>query len=68
MNKSNKSTIVDKQENPVELCEGCNVREPFEHRCHGEKCDCDDLMCQVKQGKLSSEKAAEIAINALKDK
>jgi len=19
------------------ICDGCNVREPFEHRCHGER-------------------------------
>lgn len=22
------------------LCDGCDVREPFEHRCHGESCSC----------------------------
>lgn len=23
-------------------CDGCNVREPWEHRCHGEPCACED--------------------------
>ncbi len=27
------------------LCAGCNVREPFEHRCHGANCSCD--MCEA---------------------
>lgn len=22
------------------ICDGCNVREPWEHRCHGEPCRC----------------------------
>lgn len=24
------------------LCDGCNVREPFEHRCHGLPCPCQE--------------------------
>jgi hypothetical protein len=24
------------------LCDGCNVREPFEHRCHGAPCPCEE--------------------------
>jgi len=22
------------------ICDGCNVREPWEHRCHGKPCEC----------------------------
>lgn len=25
-----------------DLCDGCNVREPWEHRCHGEPCTCPE--------------------------
>lgn len=28
------------------LCDGCNVREGHEHRCHGENCQCDFAMCK----------------------
>jgi hypothetical protein len=24
------------------LCDGCNVREPYEHRCHGVPCPCEE--------------------------
>lgn len=24
------------------ICDGCNVREPWEHRCHGEPCQCEE--------------------------
>lgn len=31
----------DIEKESKEICDGCNVREPFEHRCHGsEVCDC----------------------------
>lgn len=30
------------------LCDGCNVREPFEHRCHGDdggrSCECPECV------------------------
>lgn len=24
------------------ICDGCNVREPWEHRCHGKPCPCEE--------------------------
>lgn len=24
------------------ICDGCNVRPPWEHRCHGQPCPCND--------------------------
>lgn len=40
-------------ENTKKLCDGCNVRGDWEHRCHGKGCDCDNLMCQYHQGKIT---------------
>lgn len=27
---------------PTRPCDGCNVRQPWEHRCHGEPCPCEE--------------------------
>lgn len=24
------------------LCDGCNVREPWEHKCFGPQCSCEE--------------------------
>ncbi len=62
-----KNTVPkEKEEKVPKLCDGCNVRKPHEHRCHGNDCDCEDLYCQVQQGKLSLEEAGKIAVEALK--
>lgn len=45
----------------INLCDGCNVREPHEHRCHVNNCDCTRLMCQVQQDKITLSEAAKIA-------
>ena len=42
------------------LCDGCNVRKPFEHRCHGKACDCDNLTCLEKQGKITPEEHSQL--------
>lgn len=26
----------------MNICDGCDVRDPWEHRCHGEPCACED--------------------------
>jgi hypothetical protein len=63
-----KSIVSEKQKNSVKLCDGCDVREPFEHRCHGEGCDCDQLTCQIQQGRISPEEANKIAKKSLKNR
>lgn len=37
-----------------QVCDGCNVLEPFEHRCHGDGCSCPE--CKV----LSSDRRAPV--------
>ena len=43
-----------------QLCDGCNVREPFEHRCHGEGCNCDNPVCMERQGKITHDQLMDI--------
>ena len=45
------------------LCDGCNVRQPWEHRCHGADCNCDSPICMEKQGRLTHEELMQI-VNA----
>lgn len=45
------------------LCDGCNVRGNWEHRCHGENCDCDNPVCMERQGKITHEELMQI-VNA----
>lgn len=45
------------------LCDGCNVRQPWEHRCHGVDCNCDSPICMEKQGRLTHEELMQI-VNA----
>jgi hypothetical protein len=47
------------------LCGGCNVREPHEHRCHGEGCKCDNPICMEHQGRITHEQLMEIVNSAL---
>lgn len=42
------------------LCDGCNVREPWEHRCHGKDCSCDNPICMEKQGKITHDELMKI--------
>jgi len=42
------------------ICDGCNVREPFEHRCHGRGCNCTNPVCMEYQGKITHEELMEI--------
>ena len=42
------------------LCDGCNVRQPWEHRCHGQNCNCDNPVCMEKQGKITHEELMKI--------
>lgn len=52
----------------VHCCDGCNVNPPWEHRCHGENCECTQLSCLLAQGKISLEGAAKIASESVKRK
>lgn len=49
------------EETEEKKCDGCNVREPHEHRCHGQSCNCVNLTCQMQQGKLTLKEATQIA-------
>lgn len=42
------------------LCDGCNVREPWEHRCHGGNCTCDNPVCMERQGRITHDVLMEI--------
>ena len=42
------------------ICDGCNVRPPWEHKCNGKECCCEDLLCELRQGKISQERVNEI--------
>lgn len=46
-------------------CDGCRVNGNWEHRCHGENCDCDGLMCQYQQGEITMEEVTEIINSTL---
>lgn len=46
-----------------QLCDGCNVRQPWEHRCHGADCNCDSPICMEKQGRLTHDELMQI-VNA----
>ena len=48
-----KQATISKSEPKLLICDGCNVRAPFEHRCHGDRafvngeatgkpCQCED--------------------------
>lgn len=37
------------------ICDGCNVRHPHEHKCHGQDCQCDNPTCMNYQGRLSDQ-------------
>lgn len=50
------------------LCDGCNVREPWEHRCHGEKCTCDNPVCKEHQGRITHEELMEIVNRELNNR
>ncbi len=39
----------------TKLCDGCKVRKPFEHRCHGESCNCSELSCMLQQRRITPE-------------
>ena len=41
------------------LCDGCNVREPHDHRCHGGNCECDYMTCRLVQHKEFTESFSE---------
>ena len=44
----------------MKKCDGCNVRKPWEHRCHGKDCDCNNPECMEKQGKITHEQLIEL--------
>ncbi len=52
-----------KQETNNQICDGCNVKEPWEHRCHGSKCNCDGLICKQKQGRMTHSEALGLIKN-----
>ncbi len=40
------------------ICDGCNVREPWEHKCHGGDCECS---CNKMSEKCPYEKCEHIS-------
>ncbi len=52
--------IKGQQLKEMQLCDGCNVREPWEHRCHGKNCNCKEPVCMERQSKITYEKLMEI--------
>lgn len=42
------------------LCDGCDVREPWEHRCHGKECECNRPSCMERQGRITHEELMKI--------
>jgi len=48
------------QREKIVICDGCNVRKPFEHRCHGEGCNCDNPVCMEYQGRITHEQLMDI--------
>ena len=48
----------------IHICDGCNVREPFEHRCHGGNCKCDNPLCMEYQGRITHEQLMDIVRKA----
>jgi len=55
-----KISMTDKQKEIILICDGCNVREPWEHRCHGNNasisgirigvpCMCNEPSCKKEQ-------------------
>lgn len=52
----------------VRLCDGCNVRGNWEHRCHGVNCDCNNPVCMERHGKITHEQLMDIVNKALANK
>ena len=50
------------------LCDGCNVREFWEHRCHGENCTCDNPACMERQGRITHDELMEIVNRELNNR
>ena len=50
------------------LCDGCNVREPWEHHCHGEGCTCDNPVCMERQGRITHDELMEIVNRELNNR
>lgn len=54
--------------NDISVCDGCNVRPPWEHRCHGEGCNCDDPICMERQGRITHDELMDIVNRNLSNK
>lgn len=53
--------VKDNETNQIDtICDGCNVKDPWEHRCFGEGCGCDDPVCMNRQGRITHEELMEI--------
>ncbi len=50
------------------ICDGCNVREPWEHRCHGNNCTCDNPVCMERQGRIEHDELMEIVNQELNNR
>lgn len=50
----------------IVMCDGCNVSSPWEHRCHGKECDCENPVCMERQGKITHEELMKIVNSELK--
>lgn len=49
-------------------CDGCKVIQPFEHRCHGAGCNCDNPVCMEKQGRITEEELKSMVSDFLNKK
>lgn len=47
------------------LCDGCNVRDNWEHRCYGEDCRCENPSCMKQQGRITQEELMQIVNKGL---
>ncbi len=56
------------EQNKKNICDGCNVNPNWEHRCHGEGCDCDNPVCMEKQGKITWDELMIIVNEALNNR
>ncbi len=54
--QASQSSVTEK----VEICAGCNVNKPFEHRCHGGNCTCNNPICMEQQGRITHEELMRI--------
>jgi hypothetical protein len=63
-NYTDDSFLDNENQKEEHLCAGCDVREPWEHRCHGKGCECNRPTCMEKQGRITHEELMKIVREA----